>query len=80
VAIYFGGWKQHYAVYPASQAALAVFADELAPYAVSKGTIRFPLNAPVPEDLIGRIAAFKGRELAERAAARAAARKARRAK
>ena len=40
--IYFAGWKAHYSVYPASQMMVAAFADALAPYQISKGTIRFP--------------------------------------
>jgi uncharacterized protein YdhG (YjbR/CyaY superfamily) len=39
-------------------------ADELAPYEVNdKGTIRFPLTAPVPTALIGRLAAFRASEV-----------------
>jgi uncharacterized protein YdhG (YjbR/CyaY superfamily) len=62
VALFFAGWKKHYSLYPVSDALLAAFADELEPYEVEKGTIRFPLSEPVPADLIGRIAAFKAEE------------------
>ena len=43
--IYFAGWKQHYSVYPAIGALVDAFKDELAPYEISKGTIRSPLSA-----------------------------------
>ena len=68
--VYFAGWKQHYSLYPASRTLVAAFADDLARYAVSKGTIRFPLSEPVPVRLIARIAKFLRKEAADRAKAR----------
>ena len=50
--LYFAGWKQHYSLYPATAHLVAAFKDDLAPYEVSKGTIRFPLSEPVPVKLI----------------------------
>jgi uncharacterized protein YdhG (YjbR/CyaY superfamily) len=38
---------------------VAAFKDELAPYKVTKGTIRFSLSQPVPVKLIERIAKFR---------------------
>ena len=70
--IYFAGWKQHYSLYPAIGHLVAAFKDELAPYAVSKGTIRFPLSEPIPVKLIERIAKFRAKEVAEREKAKAA--------
>lgn len=61
--IYFAGWKAHYSVYPASKAMVAAFVDALAPYEISKGTIRFPYDAPVPTALIARLARFRGDEV-----------------
>jgi uncharacterized protein YdhG (YjbR/CyaY superfamily) len=65
--LYFAGWKQHYSLYPATERVVSAFKDELASYEVSKGTIRFPLSHPVPVRLIGRIAKFRAKEIAERA-------------
>jgi uncharacterized protein YdhG (YjbR/CyaY superfamily) len=48
VAIYFAGWKRHYSLYPATDSLVAAFEDELSPYKISKGTIRFPLSEDVP--------------------------------
>ena len=64
--LYFAGWKQHYSLYPAGDRLVAAFKDDLAPYEVSKGTIRFPLAEPVPEDLIERIAKFRAKQLTMR--------------
>lgn len=65
VALFFAGWKQHYSVYPVTEGLVAAFKDELAPYKLSKGTIRFPLGEPVPVGLIERLAKFRAREVAE---------------
>ena len=64
--LYFAGWRQNYSLYPATDHVVAAFKDDLAPYEVSKGTIRFPLSQPVPVKLIGRIAKFRAKEVAER--------------
>lgn len=71
--LYFAGWKQHYSLYPATERVVSTFKTELAPYEVKKGTIRFPLSRPVPVKLIGRIAKFRAKEVAEREKAKAAA-------
>jgi uncharacterized protein YdhG (YjbR/CyaY superfamily) len=63
--LYFAGWKKHYSIYPASGRLVAAFRDELAPYEVSKGTIRFPISQPVPVELIARITEFRAGEVAE---------------
>jgi len=70
--VYFAGWKGHYSLYPATGRLVAAFREDLAPYEVSKGTIRFPLSQPVPVKLIERIAKFLANETAERARARLA--------
>jgi uncharacterized protein YdhG (YjbR/CyaY superfamily) len=75
--LYFAGWKQHYSLYPATEHLLDAFKDELAPYDVNKGTIRFPLSQPVPVKLIERIAKFRAKEVAERRKSKEAAPKTR---
>jgi uncharacterized protein YdhG (YjbR/CyaY superfamily) len=64
--LYFAGWKQHFSLYPATARVLAEFRDELSPYKISKGTIRFPLSQPVPAKLLARIAKFRAKEVAGR--------------
>ena len=51
---------------------VAAFRKELAPYPMSRGTIRFPLSEPVPTKLIAGIAKFLFQEASERADAKAA--------
>jgi uncharacterized protein YdhG (YjbR/CyaY superfamily) len=66
LVLYFAGWKQHYSLYPATRRVVAAFKDDLAPYEVNKGTIRFALAGPVPVKLIARIAKFRAKEVAQR--------------
>jgi uncharacterized protein YdhG (YjbR/CyaY superfamily) len=68
--VYFAGWKHHFSIYPTSAALVKAFKAELAPYELSKGTIRFPLGDKVPAKLIERIAKFRAKEVAERARAK----------
>ncbi len=72
-ALYFAGWKRHYALYLGTARFVEEFKNDLAPYEVSKGTIRFPLSRPVPVKLIERIAKLRAKELAEEAKAKASA-------
>ena len=73
--IYFAGWREHFAIYPSSTALVTAFERELAGYAVSKGTIRFPYDAGVPVALIARIAKFRAGETSTSRKKKAAAKK-----
>lgn len=55
--VYFAGWKRHISLYPVPDADEAL-ARELAPYLAGRGTVRFPLDAPIPYDLIERLVAL----------------------
>jgi uncharacterized protein YdhG (YjbR/CyaY superfamily) len=61
--LYFAGWKEHYSLYPVTAELVSAFKDDLAPYKLSKGTIRFPLSEPIPVRLIGRVAKFRAEEV-----------------
>ena len=56
--IHFAGFKNHIGVYPAPREA-DEFKEELAAYKGGKGTVQFPLDQPIPYDLIRRIVKFK---------------------
>jgi uncharacterized protein YdhG (YjbR/CyaY superfamily) len=64
--LYFAAWQRHYSLYPATGRVLEAFQDELAAYEVRKSTVRFLFSEPVPVKLIGRIAKFRAKEVAER--------------
>lgn len=61
VFIYFAGYKKHVSVYPAPRG-VAAFKKELAEYEGGKGTVQFPLDHPVPYDLITRIVKYRVEE------------------
>lgn len=62
VLIYFAGFKKHVGVYPAPREA-PEFKKELAEYKGGKGTVQFPLDRPIPYELITRIVKFKAKGL-----------------
>ena len=49
--IYFAGWKNHISVYPIPTGNEA-FNGKIAPYIAGKGTLKFPLDQPIPYKLI----------------------------
>ena len=59
--VYFAAWKNHIGFYGASSA-VEVFKKELSPYKILKGTIQFPLDKPIPYELIGKIVKHRVRE------------------
>lgn len=73
--VYFAAWKEHWALYPATDTLVEAFAEELKPYAVTKGTIRFPYDRPVPVRLIAAMATHRAKENLETEAAKAAAKR-----
>lgn len=57
---YFAAFKNHIGFYPPAPKA---FAKEVAPYAGPKGNLKFPLDKPVPYDLVKRIVEFRVKEI-----------------
>lgn len=64
--IHFAGYKNHIGLYPAPRA-VEKFKKELANYEGGKGTIQFPLDQPIPLDLITRVVKYRVSEDAKRA-------------
>lgn len=56
--VHFAAFKQHIGFYPAP-GGIEEFQEELKEYPQSKGAIRFPLNKPLPYELIGRIVQYR---------------------
>ena len=52
--VFFAGWKHHISLYPISAGDQA-FQQELSQYKRAKGTIQFPLDNPIPYDLVEKI-------------------------
>lgn len=70
--LYFAGFKMHVSIYPILSECPA-FEDELAPYRSGRGTAKFPLDRPVPFDLIDKIVRFMADENARRVSGRSGA-------
>lgn len=58
IIVYFAAFKTHIGLYPPVRGDTALDAA-LAPYRGPKGNLRFPLDQPMPYDLIARIAALR---------------------
>lgn len=69
--VYFAAFKSHIGMYPMTGATRKKFEQELSKYEGGKGTVRFPLDRPIPHGLIGRIVKFKAKENAEKAKGKA---------
>jgi uncharacterized protein YdhG (YjbR/CyaY superfamily) len=53
--VYFAGFEKHVGVYPLPDQPDAELARDIAPFVAGKGTLRFPLNVPLPTELIKRV-------------------------
>ena len=58
VLIYFAAFTKHVSVYPAPRS-VDEFKDELKDYKGGKGTVQFPLDSPIPHELISRIVKYR---------------------
>ena len=65
--VHFAAFKRHIGFYPAPQG-IEAFQEELSAYKGAKGSVQFPLNQPMPYDLISRIVQFRAAENMEKAA------------
>lgn len=61
VFIYFAAFKKHIGIYPPVKGDKKL-QEALVPYRGEKGNLRFPLETPIPYDLIGRVAVALSRE------------------
>jgi uncharacterized protein YdhG (YjbR/CyaY superfamily) len=52
--VHFAGFARHIGFYPTGSG-IEAFREELAPYASGKGSVQFPLDQPLPKDLIRRM-------------------------
>ncbi len=64
--VHFAAFKNHIGFFPTSSGT-ATFAQELSSYPSSKGGVRFPLDRPLPLELIARIVKFRVAENLARA-------------
>src|SRR5262245_17589423 len=55
IVVWYAGWKKHSSLYPITLSMQTSFAAAIERYETSKGTIRFPHDAPPPASLIKRL-------------------------
>ena len=56
--VHFAAFKQHIGFYP-TPSGIKAFEDELKRYKTSKGAVQFPLDGPLPMELIARMVKFR---------------------
>lgn len=56
--VHFAAFKKHIGFYP-TPTGIEAFKNELAAYETAKGSVKFPLNKPLPLDLISKIVTYR---------------------
>jgi uncharacterized protein YdhG (YjbR/CyaY superfamily) len=69
--VHFAAFKDHVSFFPTGSGVEA-FKDELEPYKGGKGTVQFPLQEPIPWDLVRRIVEYRVQQNAAKAPKRSA--------
>ena len=59
--VHFSAYKSHVGFYPTSSG-IEAFRKELSPFKTSRGTVQFPLDKPIPFDLVRKIVKFRVKE------------------
>ncbi|MDD1700907.1 MAG: DUF1801 domain-containing protein [Methanoregula sp.] len=59
--VHFAAFKNHIGFYP-TPSAIDAFNKELSPYKQAKGTVQFPIDNPIPFDLVRKIVRYRVKE------------------
>jgi len=59
--VYFAAYEKHIGFYPIPSG-MKAFEKELASYKQGKGSVQFPIDRPIPYDLVRRIVLFRAKE------------------
>lgn len=63
VAVYFAAYKRHVGFYP-TPSGITAFEKELAAFKYAKGSVQFPIDQPMPLDLVKKMTLFRVNEIA----------------
>ncbi|CAN5496016.1 iron chaperone [soil metagenome] len=58
----YAAYKNHYSLFPASEAVTEALGEELKPYLTGKGTIRFPADRAIPAALVTKVVKIRAAE------------------
>lgn len=75
VLVYYAAYKGHIGFYPISSA-IRAFKKDLSAYERSKGTVRFPIDKPIPLNLVSKIVKYRVKENLKRSDAKTIKKKA----
>ena len=56
--VHFAAFKNHIGFYP-TPSGIEAFKEELSPYKQAKGSVQFPIDMPMPYDLIQKIVKYR---------------------
>jgi uncharacterized protein YdhG (YjbR/CyaY superfamily) len=59
--VHFAAYEKHIGFYPAPSG-IEAFKEEISEYKSSKGAVQFPLDKPIPYDLVEKIVIFRVKE------------------
>lgn len=59
--VHFAAFKNHIGFYP-TPSGIEAFSKDLSGYEGAKGSVKFPVNKPIPYELIFRIVQFRAKE------------------
>jgi uncharacterized protein YdhG (YjbR/CyaY superfamily) len=59
--VHFAAYKNHIGFYP-TPSAIVAFKKELSSYKQAKGSVQFPINEPIPFDIVKKIVEFRVKE------------------
>jgi uncharacterized protein YdhG (YjbR/CyaY superfamily) len=60
--VHFAAFKNHIGFYPIPSG-IEAFKKELSPYKQGKGSVQFPIDKPIPYDLVKKIVIFRSKEI-----------------
>lgn len=63
--VHFAGYAKHIGFYP-TPSAISAFEAELKQYVYAKGSVQFPVNQPLPVELIARMVKFRVQEVLQK--------------
>lgn len=67
--MHFAAYKKHIGFYP-TPSGIDKFKEQLSEYKSAKGSVQFPLDEPIPYELVGEIVVYRVKENMEKAEAK----------